>query len=109
MTKIFKNCTPHTVNMVDDNQKLVLSIPKGDVVPRLAQSTEEVGDVCGIPLTATVFGEVQGLPDSEEGVYFIVSRLVMTACPNRKDLVVPNEVVRDADGNIIGCRSFAIN
>lgn len=31
---------------------------------------------------------------------------VKNACPVRKDLLVPAEVVRDADGNIVGCKSL---
>lgn len=40
--------------------------------------------------------------------YYIVSRMVANALPNRKDLLVPNELVRDDQGNIIGCRSFEV-
>ena len=41
-------------------------------------------------------------------IYYIVSQLVKTANSDRKDLLVPAEVVRDNNGSIIGCRSFGI-
>lgn len=37
----------------------------------------------------------------------IVSRLVAEACPERDDLVVPDDTVRDDAGRIIGCRALA--
>jgi hypothetical protein len=40
--------------------------------------------------------------------YFIVSQLIKSAFPDRHDLLVPAEVVRDSDGNIIGCKSLGI-
>ena len=69
-------------------------------------STEPAGEVMGISVTRTVFGEPVGLPEPEVGTCYIVSQLVKNALPERDDLVVPAEVVRDADGNIIGCKSL---
>ena len=54
-----------------------------------------------------VYGE-SNLPDYEEGVYYIVSALVANAYPERKDLLMVNETIRDDDGRIIGCKSFAV-
>ena len=65
------------------------------------------GDINGIPLTTTSFGDVIDLPAPQDGVFFIVSRLVLSACPDRNDLLVPNDLVRDDNGNIIGAKSFA--
>lgn len=107
MTNII-NCTPHDVNIIDEAGK-VITFPKSGVVPRLKQETQIVDNLNGIPVTETVFGETQELPAPMEGVFLIVSRLVMSANQNRQDLLVPNDVVRDESGNIIGCRSFARN
>ena len=43
---------------------------------------------------------------TEPLVYYIVSQIVKSALPNRADLLVPAEVVRDNAGNIIGCKSL---
>ena len=105
----FINCTPHPINLLDNENNLVISLPKGEVVPRLSQSTKQVDVVEGVSITETIFGETQDLPDFKEGVFLIVSRLVLSANPDRKDLLVPNELVRDSEGNIVGCKSLARN
>ena len=40
--------------------------------------------------------------------FYIVSQLVKSALPNRSDLLVPAEMVRDEKGMIIGCKSLGI-
>ncbi len=105
----FINCTPHPIQLLDSDNNLMISLPKGEVIPRLSQSTKQVDVVNGISITETQFGETQDLPESQDGVLLIVSRLVLSANPNRTDLVVPNELVRDGSGNIIGCKSLARN
>lgn len=47
-------------------------------------------------------GDTVGRP----AVFFIVSQIVKSACPDRDDLLVPVEVVRDETGAIVGCRSL---
>lgn len=99
------NCTPHPVTIVSDGA-VVRSIPPSGEVARLSVNTEPAGVVRGIPVTRTVFGEPVGLPEPKLGTCYIVSQLVKNALPERDDLVVPAEVVRDAAGNIVGCRSL---
>jgi len=72
-----------------------------------ASSDEMNWDI--IPLTETVFGEVEGLPEYKKGTYYIVSSLVAQACPDRSDLLIVNETVRDEQGRICGCKSFSVN
>ena len=102
------NLTPHAVNIVLEDGASLNIAPSG-VVARCTQSDVIVGsvDVDGIavPLTKTSFGDV-ALPAPAPDTLFIVSRLVATAA-NRDDLVVPNGIVRDDDGNIIGCKSLS--
>ena len=76
---------------------------------RCTQSTKIVGNIEDIPISQSVFGEVIDLPSQEKNTFFIVSRLVLSACKDRDDLLVPNELVRDENGNIIGCKSLANN
>lgn len=99
------NCTPHPVTIVE-NGVVVRTLPTSGEVARLSVSTEPAGVVLGIPVTRTVFGEPVGLPEPRLGTCYIVSQLVKNALPERDDLVVPAEVVRDAAGNIIGCQSL---
>ena len=106
MNKNLVNLTPHTINVVLEDRKI--EIPSSGIA-RCSQTSKPVGDVNGIPLTSTSFGEVEGLPKPTRGTLFIVSRLIMSACPTRIDLLVPNDMVRDDKGQIIGCKSFAVN
>lgn len=109
MAKII-NCTPHPITMCDAEGKIFHTFPKGEIVPRLSVKTvpaeELIDHGINIPTTLTQFGEVENLPDFKAGIFLIVSQLVKSACPNRNDLLVPAEVVRDKDGNIIGCKSL---
>lgn len=102
------NMTPHPVNIVDEDGNVVETFSKSDQMIRLSQQIQSAGMVSGIPLTKTVFGEAENLPALKKGRFFIVSQLVKSALPDRPDLLVPAEVVRDDDGNIVGCRSLGI-
>jgi len=105
----FINCTPHPITLLDADNNVAITLPKGDVVPRLSQTTKQVDVVNGVSITETQFGATQDLPDAQDGVLLIVSRLILSANPHRNDLVVPNELVRDDNGNIVGCKSLARN
>ena len=102
MEKI-KNLTPHPIRIILPDGDIVFQ-PEGLV--RLKAEVGVVGRVGEIPLTRTVFGEPEGLPKKETGVLLIVSQIVKNALPDRDDLVSPGEVVRDEDGNIVGCKSL---
>lgn len=103
------NLTPHDINIVNDDGELIFSIPPCGEVARVTTSTMVVGYLdFDIPLTRTVFGEIEGLREKVDGVYQIVSSLVKQRCLDRDDVVVPNESVRDEHGRIIGCKSLGL-
>jgi len=64
-----------------------------------------------VPVEEQTFGEIQGLPAPEEGVYYVVSTLVLTAAKaaGRQDVLAPDtaHAIRDAEGKIIGVPGFA--
>lgn len=102
------NFTPHPVHICDASGAILKTFPSVGLV-RLKATTISTGDMIeDVPVTTTAFGEPEGLPEAVEGTFLIVSQLVKSALPQRKDLVVPAEVVRDADGNIKGCKSFGV-
>lgn len=108
MTQLI-NMTPHPITIVGVDNKVILSIPVSGTQIRLRVSTETLSEtILGVPVSKTIFGEPEGLPDYVEGTYYIVSQLVKSALPLRSDLLVPAEVVRDSSGNIIGCRSLGM-
>ena len=102
------NLTPHAITFVAENEKLVIE-PSGSIA-RVSSTTEKVGEVTvgnfTIPVTSTVFGQVEGLPDPEKDTVFIVSSLVAGRVPDRKDVFIPNQSIRDDKGRIIGCLSL---
>jgi len=97
------NKTPHPVVIVDG--PTFPACPKDELI-RLASTTVPAESIEGIPTSQTVFGEPEGLPPAIPGTFFIVSQIVRSACPDRDDLLVPAEVVRDDTGTIVGCRSL---
>ena len=99
------NMTPHPIIIISSKGERKIEIPSTGLI-RLKAETVPAGEVDGVPLTRTEFGEPEGLPEYQEDGFIIVSQLVKTALPLRKDLLVPAEVVRDEKGNIVGCRSL---
>lgn len=110
--KVF-NLTPHIVNIVDEKGKFIDEFPSGGIA-RVTCKTEQVGEVKGrfrpIPLYRTEYGDIEGLPPYREGVCYIVSRLVATAAAQEgrstSDLLIPANLVRDAQGRVIGAQGF---
>ena len=109
MTTKLINLCPHAINILDDAGKPVLTVQPSGELARVSQ-TEEVVAIPDLPCVVTrqTFGTVTGLPDATPGVFLIVSRLVAAACPERTDLVIPGPLVRDADGNPVGCRGLSV-
>lgn len=119
-----RNLTPHAVVLlgqiwseelerwVDDPTPVVL--PPAGPVPRVAMTRVAVGrvpahpgdDVTWVPLYRTSAGEVTDLPPQTTS-WLIVSRAVAEACPERGDLLIPDNTVRDEQGRITGCRALA--
>ncbi len=98
-----RNLTPHPIVVIRGEEKITI---QASGLARLAARTEWVGEIDGIPLSQTKFGLPEGLPDPQDGVYLVVSQLIKSALPQRTDLLVPAEVVRDEKGNIVGCQSL---
>lgn len=104
---IIVNATPHAVTLMNaENQVLQVFQPSG-ICPRCSVSREVIGDINGIPVNKSVFGEVVGLPEYQEDTIYIVSRVVAEAA-KRPDLYVVDDAVRDSEGRIIGCRALAV-
>jgi len=104
------NKTPHEVVLVEETGEVIQTFPKSENPIRLLEETDRIGTIEGIPLSKTKMTAVKNtLPEEQEGIFYIVSRAVQEAYPNRKDLLIPNESVRDESGRIVGCKSLAVN
>ena len=110
---VIVNLTPHAVNIVGNDNSVAITIPASGNVARCSQTIDIIGSITtnsvSIPISSSSYGEVVDLPDPKPGYYYIVSRLVMSACPARQDLLCPNDLVRNDAGQVIGCRSLANN
>jgi len=102
---MIKNLTPHDITIMDKKGILAI-VPHCKQIARVATTKTELPDIFGIPVVTTTFGELENLPEPEEGTIFIVSRLVLNAC-SRPDLYAPGELVRDDNGNPIGCMGLS--
>ena len=101
------NLTPHTLNVVTGADTTVTIEPSGSVA-RVSVQYVVKGNCNGIPLYSSVYGDLQGLPEAEEGTMYIVSTLVASAAKElgRDDILSPGELVRDENGQPVGCRGL---
>jgi len=105
------NCTPHSITIADKDGNVIRTIEPSGHIARVAVEQREVGTVDGIPVVESVFGQVEGLPDPEPGVVYIVSTPTMLAARQmgRTDVVSPDtgpSAVRDEQGRIVAVRRF---
>ena len=113
------NLTPHDV-VLDLGGGETLRIPAAGVVPRLLlsegrQERLRVADparpddetaVRDVPLAvgAAWLGIDPPLPDPRPGTVYVTSRVVAEHFPERTDLVWPDDLIRDADGQVVAAR-----
>lgn len=105
MKETIVNKTPHAVNILDSRGGLIRRFPLSLSPFRLQVESKRHYLIDGIPtcITNVYKGTV---PKHSIGKYYIVSLVIKRAYSNRRDFLVPSELVRDTDGNIIGCQSL---
>lgn len=98
------NCTPHELVINGQTYK-----PSG-VVPRIKKTPVSAGTINSIPAVWEKAGEVENLPDPQEGVLYIVSAMVFDNTP-RKDVVAPDTgptAQRNDKGHITGVTQIRV-
>lgn len=106
------NLTPHALVFCSPSGEQNLTIPPSGEIVRCIEEVQPISTVTvdghDIPVVAKAFGELQGLPDEQEGTVYVVSALAAQAAykAGRQDVYCPGDPVRDADGKITGCRSL---
>ena len=99
----FINLTSHTINEVTTG----LAIPPSGRVARVKASTIKSAEHAGVPIYSSTFGAVEGLPEPQTDVIYIVSALALNAVPtNRTDVVSPGSLQRNEYNQPIGCCGF---
>ncbi len=105
--KQFINLTPHTLNIIKADGSTIDIQPSGDIA-RVSSTSTVVATFKGINISQQIFGEVIDLPDTKDGIIYIVSRMVKDRVPDRADVLVPGAPVRDAEGRIIGANGLSL-
>lgn len=123
------NVTPHAIyilstkGVIQDSKtktysanasdiEILQTIPKSGILPRVASSEVEAGEILGIPILVTTWGEISDLPPEEDGIFYIVSSIVASAAKaqGRKDCLAPLKLVRDEanSSTVLGCLALGI-
>ena len=117
------NATPHKITLVSkqgveqDSKKqffaeaetveILKEIPPSGILPRVSMSNSPAGEIEGILIESVMYGEIEGLPEYQDDVYYIVSGLVAAAAAKigRVDCLAPGALVRDKNNPsvILGC------
>lgn len=100
------NLTPHSVNLFNNHTGAYDAIAPSGIVARVAATTVPCGTVGAYAATTTSYGDVENLPEPEPETIYVVSSIVAQRVPERDDVYIPNESVRDESGRIVGCRSL---
>lgn len=108
MTMTIVNLTPHTLNILNADGSVRVDVSPSGTVARVASTRTQTGEVNGLPMFVTTFGEVTGLPDAQPGTLFVVSGMVAgrPEVSVREDVWSPGELVRGPDGQPVGCRGL---
>lgn len=102
----FINLTPHNIAL---NDGTVIEKLPDTAVARVGSSYtgfDEHG-ICRV-----VYGEVENLPEPQDGVVYIVSAMVLSQVKERKDVVAPATGHPDCvrkDGHIVSVPGFVMN
>jgi len=106
--RILVNTTPHKINIMLQGE--ILEIPAAKQPLRLREEARFIGIAGHIPLYEKEFFLEDSLPpeDEKDEILYIVPVIVAHLFrKTRRDLVIPHELVRDVNGNIIGCQGLA--
>lgn len=119
------NATPHEVKIHATRTRTgefslheVVALPAGELVLRCQEQRNHAGEFymdgvsitlsrleCGA-VTAVQGGSEVPVPEPQDGVVYVVSALVRLASPHRTDFLSPGPLIRDEDGNVIGCQGL---
>ena len=104
--KRFINCTPHDVVFhYKKNGEVIVMKPSSTLIRVYTEFERSTNDdhIYNKQKKVTI-----DLPEPTEGIIYIVSQVVFSMLPERKDLVFPNSLhaVRDDNNKVIGVHSF---
>ena len=102
-----RNLTPHPVNIINNDGITTATFPVAGPAHRLVELVETLPAVDGSPVNKVSYGkEITNLPEPEEGVILIVSRITAAAVTGREDILFPHGEVMDENGRILGVQAL---
>jgi hypothetical protein len=109
------NLCPHEIDLLlEDGSEVVLAPCAKPARAAMERTLDRVvrldldGGPIEVPLSTVEMGEVTELPPPAEGTWYIVSLVVAYAHPERADLLVPDDLVRDEVGRVIACQALSV-
>lgn len=88
------------------------TLPKSENPCRIETKQRIIGHLSGIPIAETHFEKILNLPDSEDGVYYIVSRVTMDFIPKERQDVfcvdTGSTAIRDENGQVVAVTQLSI-
>jgi hypothetical protein len=105
--RIYGADTPDRVENPDDG--VLVTLPPAGQFARLSEAvtgedTVVTEEGVKIPVSLVSYAEIQGLPEPQEGILWVVPLMTALAATGRTDLLVPYEQVRNQEGTVVGCR-----
>lgn len=101
------NATPHNITVIRGGENVVFET--SGIIARVSSSYTSMEPIDGFVIEHQTFGEIEGLPAEESGIFYIVSAMVLGANNTRKDLLAPNtgaSAVRNEKGHIVAVQGF---
>ena len=109
------NLFPHEIDLVlADGTEIVLPPCAKPARAAMERSLDRVirldldSGPIDVPLSTVEMGEVSQLPPPAADTWYIVSLVVAYAHPERTDLLVPDDLVRDEVGRVIACQALSV-
>ena len=88
-----------------------IKFPPDGVIARVKLAVEPMPSIAwdgaAIPTVYCVPEEILSLPLERGDTLLIVSRLVAESAGRRNDLIVPDDLIRDDQGKVVGARRFS--
>lgn len=100
------NLTPHELIIFNEKEEEIERVPSSGIV-RVKEANQLINYINDVPVYKKSYLESEGLPAPKENTYYFVSIIVAQANPARKDLILSSDLIRDEQGRILGCKSFA--
>ncbi len=101
-----RNLCPHPIRVRGPQRSIVLPAEPIPARIRFAKQATLVVSECHVIRTGAI--EVTGLPDPEPGTFLIVSGQLRLHCSDRADLISPQGVTQEVNGEM-WCQGFVAN